>query len=75
MVTCFERANKLDIDDYATNGTVAIGACLVLIIHPKQPPTLFCCCSSNHSYETIRVEENSSQSHGKHKSDVMYCIL
>ena len=58
MVTCFERANKLDIDDYATNGTVAIGACLVLIIHPKQPPTLFCCCSSNHSYETIRVEDN-----------------
>eukprot|EP01040_Poterioochromonas_malhamensis_P004709 gene4709-5045_t len=66
-------ANKLDIDDYATDGTVAIGACLVLMILPKQPPTCFCCLSSNYSSEPIGVEEeNNSQSHGKYKSDVIY---
>lgn len=43
------------------------------MILPKQPPTCFCCRSSNYSSEPIRVEEeNNSQSHGKHKSDVIY---
>lgn len=45
---------------YATDGTVAMAACLFLLLAPAEPPFEFCCCKDQNHNQQVQNDQYSN---------------